>query len=384
MSTATVSDQEKEAVWKAYRSGRPTRVPVTLSTNPRVALLDPAWNPEGHTFEQAANDPRIHVMVSLQHQLWRRRVAGPCCDSPTELPETWTADMHAYNTYEAAYFGAEIDYSADQVPDTLPPFADDDRKHDVFDVDIKRPLENPFLRHWLDFWKEMETICNDLQFERRPVKLAPWGPCGSDGPVTVACNLRGAEQFMMDLVTDPEYADRLLAYITRAAILRREAFDEYWGGRVGGGNGLADDSCVLISNDMYIERVMPHHRAFYEAKPDAPRGMHMCGDATRLFPIIRRELNVTSFDTGFPVDFACVRRELGDDVEIAGGPQVALLMQGTPDAVSQRTVGILTSGIMQGGRFILREGNNLPPNTPPENLAAMYRACLDHGRYRQA
>jgi hypothetical protein len=30
---------------------------------------------------------------------------------------------------------------------------------------------------------------------------------------------------------------------------------------------------------------------------------------------------------------------------------------------------------------MLREGNNLPPNLPEANLAAMYRARPDHGRY---
>jgi hypothetical protein len=36
---------------------------------------------------------------------------------------------------------------------------------------------------------------------------------------------------------------------------------------------------------------------------------------------------------------------------------------------------------MRGGRFILKEANNLPPTTPPENLAAMYRAVKEAGSY---
>jgi hypothetical protein len=41
----------------------------------------------------------------------------------------------------------------------------------------------------------------------------------------------------------------------------------------------------------------------------------------------------------------------------------------------------LTSGVLEGRRFILREANNLPPGVPPENLAAMYEAALAYGRY---
>jgi len=90
---------------------------------------------------------------------------------------------------------------------------------------------------------------------------------------------------------------------------------------------------------------------------------------------------VTTFDTGFPVDHGGLRRELGPEIELLGGPQVSLLLQGTPEQVFERTRGILRSGVMAGGRFILREGNNLPPLCPPANLEAMYQACLVYGRY---
>ena len=149
------------------------------------------------------------------------------------------------------------------------------------------------------------------------------------------------------------------------------------------GVGLADDSVQLISTRLYREMVMPHHRHYLDTLlPDKPRGIHLCGDATRHFRTLRDELNIQSFDTGFPVDFAWLRRELGPDVEILGGPPVALLLHGAPQTVYDTTKEILLSGIKVGGRFILREGNNLPPCVPEENLEAMYRACLEHGWYR--
>jgi hypothetical protein len=40
---------------------------------------------------------------------------------------------------------------------------------------------------------------------------------------------------------------------------------------------------------------------------------------------------------------------------------------------------ILESGILEGGMFILREGNNLAPETPLENTEALYQAGLDFG-----
>lgn len=379
-----ITDEQKTQIWQRYYQRQPTRVPVRLNTNPRVVLCDPKLNPEGITFKQAARDPRIHLEVALRHQLHLRTVLNRYTDGPTALPDTWEIGLSVYNVYDAAILGATVHYPSGQVPCTEP-FLTDANKHCVFDQDIDHPLENPFVRDHLAFWRDMECICRDLRFEGRPVRLYPWDLSGTDGPLTVACNLRGSD-FLMDLIDDPAYADRLLAFIMQAAINRRKAMWEYWGDRAGRWNGLADDSIATISTEMVRERLVPLYRRFYEVadavcetKPG--RGMHLCGDSTRHFAMLHHELDIISFDTGFPVNHGRVRKELGPDVEIAGGPEVSLLLTGTPDRVYARTRDILLSGVKEGGRFILQEGNNLPPRCPPANLEAMYAAALEYGRH---
>ena len=151
----------------------------------------------------------------------------------------------------------------------------------------------------------------------------------------------------------------------------------------GTSGGFADDSIQLVSVDTYREMIMPFHRAWYAMwSEEGPHGIHLCGDAGRHFPIIHEELNVSSFDTGYPLDHGWVRRTLGNDVYISGGTEASILLNGTGDQVYNRTREILESGIMEGGRFVLREANNLPPNCPEENLSAMYRCCLEHGNYQ--
>jgi len=105
----------------------------------------------------------------------------------------------------------------------------------------------------------------------------------------------------------------------------------------------------------------------------------LCGDATRHFRTIHDVLNVRSFDTGFPIDFEGVRRGLGPDVEILGGPTVMFLAEASPTGVAEEVRRILSIGIAKGGRFILREANNLPPGIPLENLDAMYDAVRCFG-----
>jgi hypothetical protein len=377
-----LSDAQKSLVWQAYRHCKPTRVPVKLFTNPRVVLLNEQWNPERYTFKQVAEDPKLHLEIALRHELYRRTVLNHHTDEPTGLPETWQVGLMVYNIYEAAILGAPVDYLPQQVPDTKVCLADDN-KLEIFEQDISRPLQNSFIRHWMDFDTEMRKIAENMRFEGRPVQVTPWSLCGTDGPVTVAMNLRGSA-FMEDMILEPDYADRLMRFIMQAAINRRAAFEAYWGDRIGHGNGMADDSVAMLNTQMYEQQVLPIHRMYYDAVPfERERHLHMCGDATRHFPMIRRELGVTSFDTGFPVNFGELRQQLGDDVEILGGVEVATLMNQTANHVYERTREILQSGVMQGGRFVMREGNNLPPNCPLENLEAMYQATLEFGSYEQ-
>lgn len=384
MPHTPVTDQDKKKIWDAYRTRKPVRVPMILWTNARVVHALPEWNVWGYSFEDAYHDPLAHVRMQLQHQLFVRRVLNRYTDGPTELPAKWVIGQDVYNVFEAASLGATVNFPDGQVPCTSPMFGDDATKHDVFKIDIEHPLESAWVKQRLAFWHEMDRVCKGMTFEGKPVELSPWALMGSDGPVTGACNVRGGS-FMLDLLEDPEYADRLLTFLTDAVIHRRNAFKQYWGDRVDRAvRWMADDSCAMLSVPMYEERVAPHHKRLYDdgtTRPGEDRFMHLCGNATHLFPSIQRLLHVTIFDTGFPVDHGKIRQELGPDVEIQGGPEVKVIMEGTPNDIYERARSILTSGVKAGGRFLLREGNNLPPLAPLDNLEAMYRACLDHGGY---
>ena len=374
-----VSNEEKEAVWTAYHGRKPIRVPVTIATNPRVFVLNPALNRKNITFRQVFEDPAAMFEAALEHELYRRTVIHKYCDSPVGIPEEWTVGVSWQNTYEAAFFGAIWDFRDGQVPD-VKPFLDAGNKERIFDVDIDHPLDGGIFRRGLKFYEEMRRLASGYAFHGRPVKVARYAQTGTDGPLTIAMSVRGTE-FLSDMILDPDYAERLLDFITDAAIKRAYAFRKHWGDEEMGVS-LADDSIQLISADMYRKMVMPRHRRFYdEFLREKPRHIHLCGDVMRHLKVLKDELNVMSFDTGFPVDFARIRKELGPDVEVYGGPNISLLLRAAPQEVYDETCRILESGIKEGGRFILREANNLPPCVPEHNLAAMYKACLDKGRY---
>lgn len=110
--------------------------------------------------------------------------------------------------------------------------------------------------------------------------------------------------------------------------------------------------------------------------------VHMCGDATRHYETIHKELNIGTFDTGFPVNHKELVRRLGPDVTIQGGPPSELVRSGTPEQIRQEAKRIIEEVKPYTRKFVLREGNDIAPGTPIENIEALYQAAKDFGQYQ--
>lgn len=376
---------EVQVIWDAYFRRTPIRVPIILGINPRFTMFHHEANPHGITFKDYSEDPQLMMERQLEHQDWIRHHVPQ--DTEMGLPENgWSIYVDIQNYYEAAWFGCDIRYYDGQVPDTEPMLKDDNRKWSIFDRGTPDPFAGGVMHRNWEFYNYFKMKqAEGYTYKDLPIASVSPAGLGTDGPLTVACNLRGATEFFIDLLTDTNYALKLLDFITSATILRicayRERLDlplktQEW--------GFADDSIQLISEAMYREYIFPFHRRLVETfSGGGPNAIHLCGDSTRHFRFLRDHLNIQSFDTGYPVDFTQLRRDLGPDVEIKGGPPIGLLQMASPEEVRTEVRRILTSGVTEGGRFILREGNNLPPGVPLENIWAMYEAGKDYGRYKR-
>jgi uroporphyrinogen-III decarboxylase len=391
-------------LWDAYAAGSPPRVPVILGANARYFLASPEANPEGMMFRQYSEDPDVMLRAQVRFADWARRNLPQ--DVELGPPSAgWDARVDFQNYYEAAWFGCSIQYLDPEVPDTTPAFSDETAKRRLLTGGPPAPFDGLMARN-LDFH---ETMCRrqreGFTYLGKPIRSVTMCGLGTDGPFTVACNLRGATEMCLDLLVDPGYARELLAFITEATIARITAFRSYLGEPVvRPAFGFADDSIQSLSEETYAEFVLPCHRRLVEAFADpssplvpsatppplGPRrafaearhnSVHLCGDASRLFPLLARELGIRQFDTGYPIGFAWVRSALGSEAHVFGGPRVELLRQGPADAIAGDVRRILSSGVTAGRRFVLREANNLAPGTPVAHLQAMYDAAKLYGRY---
>ena len=147
----------------------------------------------------------------------------------------------------------------------------------------------------------------------------------------------------------------------------------------------ADDSIAMLSQEQFQEFVLPYWKRIFAEfhDPKEPSSIHLCGDATHHFKFLADTFNVKTFDTGFPVDHGKLRKELGPDVHINGGPTIMLVKDGTPEQIEREVARVCSSGVLEGKRFTLIAANNLAPCTPVRNIQALYEAGKKHGRFQR-
>jgi len=370
---------EVKEVWSAYYSGRPIRVPVYFNMNPRMVLLDPALNREGITFKDYFESPEVMAKVQLKFRKWVRFNVPQ--DREMGYPEdNWGGCWVDFqNSYEALYFGCRLFYWEGSLPDIEPVLKG---RKELLEELNPNPEDNPFLKKVLDYYDYFLSISDEL-YEGVPIGKPQIPLTGTDGPFTVSAQIRGASQLCIDIYEDPDFVHRLMDFVTDAIIKRityiihrfgLEYPRESW--------GFADDSIELISEKVYKEFVLPYHKRLVKTfSSGGPNMIHLCGRASHHFLTIKEELNVMDFDTGYPTNLGEMRKVLGPEVTLRGNISPMLLLQGPVYRIEEEVIRLLRSGVMEGGKFILCDGNNVAPMTPVEHLKVMYDTGKRYGRY---
>ena len=370
-------NEEVKQVWDSFHAGDPIRVPMILGVNPRVLLCNPMYNPKGISFEEYWNDPDVMLRVQLEFAYYRDHFLF--YDHNMGLPNEWWIGVDPQNFGEAAWLGAPLKFIPGDTPDTTVPLNDDNREM-LFEKGIPDPFSGVMgrIRDYYEYFNNGKHT-----FMGRPVK-AGGGMLGTDGPMTIACSLRGATEFCIELYEDPDYAMQLLEFITEATIQRIRAWRKYYGLDTPDAMYIADDSIALLSVRDYERFILPFHKRIINelTTGKGSNQIHLCGDATRHFKTIRDELNVRYFDTGFPVKHGELCKELGN-VIINGGPKVDILKDGSAEDIANETKRILDEVLPVSKTFVMRDANNVAPGTSPENIQVMFDTVKKYGVYKK-
>ncbi|MBN1836252.1 MAG: uroporphyrinogen decarboxylase family protein [Spirochaetales bacterium] len=195
------------------------------------------------------------------------------------------------------------------------------------------------------------------------------------GPFSLAAVLRGAESFLLDLMTENERdLEEFLDFCTEVVVAYGKAMITT------GVHGIqyGDSTASLVGPEHYERFALPYQERSVDALigPECDVWIHICGKTDHLLHFLR-PLPIQGFEVDAKVPMTTARRLLGDKIAIKGNLDTTFLLRQTPQEVYDATMGILREGDFRTG-IVMSPGCGVARMTPLENLRAMTRACADY------
>jgi uroporphyrinogen decarboxylase len=201
----------------------------------------------------------------------------------------------------------------------------------------------------------------------------------------------GLENFLMALIKEPRFADRLMEQITEIYIESCNNYlDEvgpyiqvftYW-------DDVNTQDGWMIRPDIFRKMIKPKEKRLVEAikkKTDARIFFHGCGATFDLIP----DLIEVGFDILNPVQVSArgmdtrqLKQEYGREITFWGGgvDTQQVLPFGNPTEVADE-VKRRIDDLAPGGGFVFAAIHNIQAFVPPENIVAAFDTALEYGRY---
>jgi uroporphyrinogen decarboxylase len=215
-------------------------------------------------------------------------------------------------------------------------------------------------------------------------------PCGHD-LLNQLFRVRGMEEGLMDLLASEEFAAAFLDRLTDTICTAQALFLREVGDLIDV-HFTADDLCgqsgPLISPELYRRMIKPRWARIVstiKAHTRAPIFYHSCGALVPFIP----DLIEIGVDIINPVqvnaagmDSLLLKKSFGRRVSFWGGgcDTQKVLSRGTPAEI-RGEVRRRMRDLAPGGGFVFNPVHNIQPLVPPENVAALFDAALEFGRY---
>lgn len=192
--------------------------------------------------------------------------------------------------------------------------------------------------------------------------------------------LRGMENFMMDMILQPEIpryimqklTDFYIAYVDNVMQAAGEYYDMvYTYDDIAGQHGL------LLSRSTWEEMIRPYHQQLNAAIKRHGKTImyHSCGAIFDMIPALT-ELPIDVLNPLQPkadgMDFEKIKVSFGKELSFHGGIDIQeLLPRGTQEQVRQAVRHAIDT-LGPGGGYILSSAHYIQADTPVDNILAMY------------
>jgi len=194
--------------------------------------------------------------------------------------------------------------------------------------------------------------------------------------------IRGLENASLDLALDPELAIAMMSRCADFSVrLSEEACARFPLDWLWLGDDVAGQRALIMNPDMWRETIQPQLKRIADVGKAAglPVAYHCCGALSSIIP----DLIEIGIDILNPVQCNCpgmnpieLKQEYGNRLSFMGGVDTqGLLPHGSAAEVYRATVELIEGMTSDGGGYILAASHAVPPETPDENIFAMYAAA---------
>lgn len=204
--------------------------------------------------------------------------------------------------------------------------------------------------------------------------------------------LRGWENFFMDLVGNPKFACSLMdRYLDIRLRIAEKALEEV-GDNIDiimvSSDDLGMQDRTILSPKMYCELIKPRQKRtfdFFKDRTPAKRFYHCDG---AIYPTIEDLIEI-GVDALNPIQVSAagmgntkrIKADFGDRLAFWGAIDTHhVLPRGTPEEV-HREVRRRIIDLGPGGGYVICSVHNIQPEVPPENVVAMFDAAYSLGSY---
>ncbi len=194
--------------------------------------------------------------------------------------------------------------------------------------------------------------------------------------------LRGMEDAILDFALHPKMTEIMLARCADFSVMLSKAscerFDVDW---LWTGDDVAGQQALIMSPALWRTMIKPHLKRVVDigTGKKLPVAYHCCGALREIIPdLIEIGIQVLN-----PVQCNCpgmdpldLKREFGTALTFMGGVDTqGVLPNGTAADVRRATEWLIEGMTSDGGGYILAASHTVPPETPDENIFALYQAA---------
>lgn len=211
------------------------------------------------------------------------------------------------------------------------------------------------------------------------------------GPLMSCLQIRGYEQFFIDMVVDPDFSDALMQKVTDLLCRMWTRFMDEVGPYVQIAyvtDDLGTQTSLLLSPKLYRKRVKPYHTQLHQhikSCADVKLMMHTDGAVLPLIDDLIETgadiLNPVQTSTQGMEDTAALKERFGDRIAFHGAMDVQQMMpNATPEELRWEIARRMTDLGHDGG-YIIAPCHNIGHDIPPANTLAFFEAVREMGRY---